>query len=176
MYKKIFINFNFKKFIDAEYVEYETQSMKYWHENNKGSPVEEFYGLKLPETYCWENTRMKQLVWNLEEVDTESLAKLLKMEIASISSIMQPPGSIIPVHVDSFFQLKKNFPNRPNPVRALIFMQDWKLGHFLQCNDDGYSKWKTGEGIIVSGDQLHLSANAGVENKYTLQVSGFVNE
>ena len=33
--------------------------------------------------------------------------------------------------------------------------------------------WKAGEGWIWDSKHLHLSANAGMRNKYTLQVSGF---
>jgi hypothetical protein len=31
-----------------------------------------------------------------------------------------------------------------------------------------------GDGYIWDEDILHLGANAGMENKYTLQVSGFI--
>ena len=35
--------------------------------------------------------------------------------------------------------------------------------------------WKAGEGWIWDSNHLHLSANAGMKDKYTLQVSGFAN-
>jgi hypothetical protein len=33
--------------------------------------------------------------------------------------------------------------------------------------------WKAGEGYLWSSKVLHLSANAGMKDKYTLQISGF---
>jgi hypothetical protein len=175
MYSKISIDFNFKVFLDAEYTEYETISMQVWNDSNKNSYLPQLKS-PLPDTYCWENTKMKQILWTLDEIDTDSLSKKLNMEISSITSILQPPGSVIPPHVDSFFQLRKKYPYRPNPVRAVIFIEDWKLGHFLQCNDDVYTHWKCGDGLIMDRSQCHLSANAGVEDKHTVQVSGFMND
>ena len=78
-------------------------------------------------------------------------------------------------HMAKFSGYKK-YPDRPNPVRALIFIEDWKLGQFLQCNDDIYTHWKCGDGLIVDREQYHLSANAGVEDKHTVQISGFMND
>ena len=34
--------------------------------------------------------------------------------------------------------------------------------------------WKAGEGFIWDSEHLHLSANAGLHPKFTLQVSGFL--
>lgn len=174
MYTKISVNFDFKQFLDAEYTKYETISIKIWNDSNKDSNLTQLIS-PLPDTYCWENTKMKQILWDLDKIDTDQLSKILNMEISSVTSIMQPPGSIIPPHVDSFFQLRKKYPDRPNPVRAIIFIEDCKIGHFLQCNDDVYTHWKCGDGLIIDRSQIHLSANAGVENKHTLQVSGFMN-
>ena len=36
--------------------------------------------------------------------------------------------------------------------------------------------WSAGDGFIWDSDHLHLSANAGLTPKYTLQVSGFWNK
>ena len=175
MYQKIHIDIDFKQFLDAEYTGYETISIQVWNDSNKNSNLTQLRS-PLPDTYCWENTKMKQILWDLTEIDIERLSKKLNMEISSVTSIMQPPGSIIPPHVDGFFQLRKKIPDKPNPVRALIFIEDWKAGHFLQCNDDVYTHWKCGDGLIVDRAQYHLSANAGVEDKHTIQVSGFMND
>jgi len=174
MHRKIHLDIDFKQFLNAKYTEYETISIQIWNDSNNNSNLTQLRS-PLPDTYCWENTKMKQILWDLTEIEVDRLSKNLNMEILSVTSIMQPPGSIIPPHVDSFFQLRKKFPDRPNPVRALIFIEDWKVGHFLQCNDDVYTHWKCGDGLIVDRAQCHLSANAGVEDKHTVQVSGFMN-
>ena len=106
MYSKISINFDFKQFLDAKYTEYETISIQIWNDSNKNSRLHQLKS-PLPDTYCWENTKMKQILWNLSQIDVDQLSKSLNMEISSVTSIMQPPGSIIPPHVDSFYQLSK---------------------------------------------------------------------
>ena len=170
MHKSTFLDIDYSKFTDADYVEYESRSIELWNKNNEGK-----YNA-LPDTFCWENTRMKQLVWDTNALETKDIAKQLNMDVATVTSIEQPPGSVIPLHIDSFYQLRKKYPDKPDPVRANIFLEDWKLGHFLQCDDKVYTHWKKGEGVLIGRGVPHLSANAGVQNKYTLQVSGFIND
>ena len=89
---------------------------------------------------------------------------------------MQPPGCVIPLHNDTFFQIKKRYPDRKETmVRANIFCENWKHGHFLQYNSTVDSIWKQGQGHMWDSQVLHIGANVGMENKYTLQVSGFLN-
>ena len=107
-------------------------------------------------------------------MDFAEIGNLLGMDAVTISSIKQPPGQVVPWHRDTFFLLKKKFPKRPQPVRALIMLEDWKVGHFVQHDDAVFTHWMAGDGYIWDEDILHLGANAGMENKYTLQVSGFI--
>jgi nitrogen regulatory protein PII len=88
---------------------------------------------------------------------------------------MQPPGCVVPLHRDTFFQIKQRYPERTEPkVRANIYLEDWKLGHFIQHGDQVSTHWKAGDGFIWDSEVLHLSANAGMHDKYTMQVSGFL--
>jgi hypothetical protein len=120
------------------------------------------------------NTKIHQRWWNDDELDFTEIGDLLGMDAVTISSIKQPPGQVVPWHRDTFFLLKKKFPKRPQPVRALIMLEDWKVGHFVQHDDAVFTHWLAGDGYIWDEDILHLGANAGMENKYTLQVSGFI--
>ena len=99
------------------------------------------------------------------------------MEVITVSSICQPPGCIVPLHRDTFYQISKRHPERTElKVRANIYLEDWKLGQFIQYDDEISVKWKSGQGYMWDSTHLHLSANAGMQNKYTLQVSGFLLE
>jgi len=99
------------------------------------------------------------------------------MEVVTVSSILQPPGGVIPLHRDMFYQINKKYPERKElKVRANIYLEDWKLGHFIQYDDVVSTHWKQGQGFLWDSSILHIGANAGMENKYTLQVSGFLNE
>jgi hypothetical protein len=84
---------------------------------------------------------------------------------------------MIPLHRDTFYQINKRCPERTNlKVRANIYLEDWKLGQFIQYDNEISAKWKVGEGFMWDSTHLHLSANAGMQNKYTLQVSGFLKQ
>ena len=62
------------------------------------------------------------------------------------------------------------------PVRANYFLEDWKLGHFIQFNDKVFTHWKELTGFIFNQDIPHLSANCGMQDKFTLQLSGFLDD
>jgi len=88
---------------------------------------------------------------------------------------MQPPGNVIPLHRDTFFKIKSRHPeNKRTVVRCNIYLEDWKAGHFLQYNDEIDTHWKQGNGHMWDSEVLHIGANAGMEDKYTLQISGFL--
>ena len=96
------------------------------------------------------------------------------MQVVTVSSIKQPPGQVVPWHRDTFYQIKKRYPEDTRMlVRANIYLEDWKIGHFLQYDNVVDSNWKQGDGHMWNSEVLHIGANSGMENKYTLQVSGF---
>ena len=102
------------------------------------------------------------------------------MEVITVSTILQPPGNTVTLHRDTFFQINKKYPNDTRQkVRANIYLQDWKPGHLIHYQDELHewessTHWKAGDGFIWDSSHLHLSGNCGLEDKYTLQVSGFV--
>jgi hypothetical protein len=134
----------------------------------------------LPDTYILENTTIHQLWWEPHELDFADIGRQLGMEVITVSSICQPPGNVIPLHRDTFFQINKRYPDRTElKVRANIHMNDCGLGHFIQYVDEDqgvhtHVGWRAGQGIMWTGDVVHLGANVGMKDKYTLQVSGFL--
>ena len=172
MHKKISLQTDFQKFVDHEY----THSINHCLGGcKKEQPIYSDYG-GLPKTYVHANTIIFQEFWDTTQCDFEDFGKQLNMEVVTVSSIMQPPGCVIPLHNDTFFQIKKRYPDRKETmVRANIFCENWKHGHFLQYNSTVDSNWKQGQGHMWDSEVLHIGANVGMENKYTLQVSGFLN-
>lgn len=169
--KKVKFDYDVSKFVDCEYPD---ASSCVKHQVHELTDIHDKYG-GFPKTYKLENTTIHQRWWNKDELDFDQIGSLLNMHVVTISSIKQPPGQVVPWHRDTFFLLKKEFPDRPQPVRALIMLEDWKVGHFVQHDDAVFTHWKAGDGYIWDEDILHLGANAGMQDKYTLQVSGFVN-
>ena len=133
----------------------------------------------LPQTYVLDNTTIHQLWWSADEVDFVGLGQQLGMEVVTVSTICQPPGNVVPLHRDSFFQINKRFPDRKDiKVRANVHMQDYRLGHFIQYIHDDRTvtstDWRAGDAIMWDTHIVHLGANAGMQDKYTMQVSGFL--
>lgn len=169
----LFKDINLEQFYNIEFPSYEENTIEIISNNNKTLSNNQYHDL--PKTYCWENVKMKQKFWSENEIDFKLLGEKLNMSVKTVCTTMQPPGSILPPHIDSFFKLKKEFSeDKKFPVRANIFLEDWKIGHFLQFEDKTISHWSKGQGFMWDGSVIHLSANAGLENKFTLQVSGFL--
>ena len=168
--QKVKFNYNCETFVNCEYPA-EDSCIK--HQVDELTDIHEQYG-GFPTSYKKGNTAIHQRWWNDNELDYIQIGNLLGMEVVTISSIKQPPGQVVPWHRDTFFLLKKKFPTRSQPVRALIMLEDWKVGHFVPHDNAVFTHWSAGDGYIWDEDILHLGANAGMENKYTLQVSGFL--
>jgi hypothetical protein len=170
---KIKLNYNFDLFLNADYSIHEGSCIK--HQVHELTDIHNSYG-GFPDTYSFNNTIIHQLWWLDDQIDFDDIGRQLGMEVITISSIKQPPGCVIPLHRDTFYQIGQRYPERTETkVRANIYLEDWKLGHFIQYSDQVSTHWKKGEGFLWDSDVLHLGANAGMEPKYTLQVSGFLN-
>ena len=83
----------------------------------------------VPKSYVFENTCILQTFWNEDECDYQDLGDQLGIDVVTVSSIMQQPGNTIPLHRDTFFQLRKRFPDQSTKsmVRANIFLEDLSL-------------------------------------------------
>jgi hypothetical protein len=180
MLKSIKIDYDLSKFLEPK-VDYSIhKGTCLSHQVHELTDIHKEYGLG--DTYDEENTVIQQLWYTDKQIDFKELGKQLGIEIITISSILQPPGNIITLHRDTFYQINKRFPNDERlKVRANIYLEDWKVGHLIQYQDiNDNNKWKTsdnwkaGEGYLWSKDVLHLSANAGMKPKFTLQISGFL--
>ena len=175
--KKIKIDYNFDIFLNADYSIHEGSCIA--HQVHELTDVHEAYG-GFPDSYESKNTKIRQLWWDNTQVDFDAIGKQLGMEPITVSTILQPPGNTIPIHRDTFFQINKRFPDDTRTkVRANIYLEDWKVGHFLQYQGKdkewhNSTHWTVGEGFMWDSQYLHLSSNAGMKPKYTLQVSGFL--
>jgi hypothetical protein len=172
--KQVKLNYDFSIFFTKPYESGERTCIN--HLAEELPEIYEPYG-GLPKTYQYDNTIIYQLWWDETQVDFKEIGRQLGMEITTISSIMQPPGCTIPLHRDTFYLTKQKFPDRTDlRVRALIYLEDYKIGHITQYIAEGIgttTNWRAGDGMLWDSELQHLGANVGLENKYTLQISGF---
>jgi len=178
MLANINLNYDFDIFLKADYTIHEGSCVK--HQVHELTDIHESYG-GFPKTYCFANTIIHQLWWTADQIDYKEIGKQLGMEVITVSTILQPPGCVVPLHRDTFYKITQEYPDRTDlKVRANIYLEDWKLGHFIQYQtEEGYKtsvEWQKGQGFMWDNKVLHLSSNAGMQDKFTLQVSGFLKQ
>lgn len=172
IFKNVELEYDFDVFLSADYSQHAGSCIK--HQVHELTDIHESYG-GFPDTYTFNNTVIHQLWWTADQIDYDDIGRQMGMEVITVSSIKQPPGCVIPLHRDMFFQIGQRYPDRTETkVRANIYLEDWKLGHFIQYSDTVSTHWSQGQGFLWDSEVLHLGANAGMEPKYTLQISGFL--
>lgn len=84
-------------------------------------------------------------------------------------------GTVMPRHQDLYKSYVNTFGlvgREKNIRRALIFLEDWSLGHYLDIDNKAFVEWKKGDVVEWIYDTPHTAANIGFNNRYTLQVTG----
>jgi hypothetical protein len=86
-------------------------------------------------------------------------------------------GTVMPVHQDRYvkyidlFDLK----GKEHTIRrALVLLEDWCSGHYLEVMGRPYVDWTAGTTVEWIYDIPHMAANIGLEPRYTLQITGHV--
>ena len=87
-----------------------------------------------------------------------------------------PPGSVLPAHRDTYdrFKLIHGLEATHSVVRTIVFLEDWASGHYLEMNGEPFTGWCAGDWVSWRDDFLHLAANMGQTDRYTLQLTGTV--
>ena len=172
MFKNIHLDIDYSRILAADYEAHEGSCIK--HQVYELTDIHEKFG-GFPDSYVMANTRINQLWWDRDQVDFDEIGRQLGMDVITVSSIRQHPGCTIPWHRDTFYQINQRYPERAElKVRANVFLEDWKIGHFIQYDDTVVTHWKQGHGLLWDSSVLHLGANAGMQDKFTLQISGFL--
>jgi hypothetical protein len=88
------------------------------------------------------------------------------------------PGTVLPNHSDTYAKFKQiyNVTDDDSVHRAIVFLEDWQSGHYLEIGGVPITNWIAGEGILWQSDVLHLAANIGKTDRYTLQITGVPSE
>ena len=174
------INYDFSVFLNADYAPFKSSCISY--QKREQGDLHNNLGKGFPRSYHEDNTCIYQLWFDNTQVDYNDLGNQLGMEVITVSSILQPPGNVITLHRDTFFQINKKFPDDTRTkVRANIYLQDWEIGHIIQYKDlnnewQTSTHWAAGEGFLWDSSVLHVGANIGLKDKYTLQISGFLKD
>lgn len=86
-----------------------------------------------------------------------------------------PTGTVMPVHRDLYKRYIEvfNLQGKETSIRrAVVLLEDWKSGHYLEVDNKPYMCWQAGDIVEWTYDTPHMAANIGLEDRYTLQITG----
>lgn len=79
---------------------------------------------------------------------------------------------IMPTHTDHYRTYCKIFDTEPEDVcRIIVFLEDWKPGHYFEIDGVGINNWIAGDWVMWEGKIPHAASNIGIEDRYTLQIT-----
>jgi len=84
-------------------------------------------------------------------------------------------GTVMPVHQDRYSKYISLFglAGRESLIwRALVLLEDWRPGHYLEVCGRPIVEWSAGTVVEWCYDTPHMAANIGLEPRYTLQITG----
>ena len=84
-------------------------------------------------------------------------------------------GTVMPVHSDLYSRYIEifNLQGQEHTIyRALVLLEDWKSGHYLELSGTPVVNWVAGTVAEWQYDAPHMAANIGLESRYTLQITG----
>ena len=87
-----------------------------------------------------------------------------------VSVIKLDPGQVIPLHRDRHAVLQEKH-GEGDTWRYLIFLENWKNGHYFEINNQPVVNWRAGDWIKFHRSQWHLAGNSGWEPFYSVQVT-----
>jgi hypothetical protein len=113
-------------------------------------------------------------VWAEQFVDTYTA---LGWQDVGLAFYRMRTGTVMPVHQDLYrryielFDLK----GREHTIkRALVLLEDWCSGHYFEVDGHPFVNWRAGDTVEWTYDTPHMAANIGLQDRYTLQITGHI--
>lgn len=118
--------------------------------------------------------RSPQPTWNQRFIDVFSD---MGWKDIGTSYYRMRTGTVLPTHGDlylKYIDIYKLHGQEHRIRRAIVFLEDWKTGHYFEALGQPHLKWTAGQVMEWSYDTPHMAANIGPEPRYTLQITGWV--
>jgi len=170
----VVINYHLDPFWDDEYKKLnyiqepfnDPQSVAMW--------VKQGYHSNFTGEMC--DMRSAQPAWNNKFID--HFAGLGWKDIGTSYYCMKT-GTVLPIHKDLYKKYIKIFDlkGRESTIRrAIVMLEDWRSGHYLEILGNPKVNWKAGDVFEWIYDAPHMAANIGLDNRYTLQITGHIDD
>jgi hypothetical protein len=88
-------------------------------------------------------------------------------------------GTVLPTHTDLYVKYIELFSlkGREHTIRrAIVYLEDWQPGHYAEYAGQAFVDWRAGAVIEWHYDVPHMAANLGPTPRYTLQITGHVDD
>ena len=123
---------------------------------------------------CGELCDMRHILptWNQQFID---LYSSMGWQDIGVAYYRMPTGTVMPTHSDLYKRYIEvfNLQGQEHTIhRALILLEDWKSGHYLEAEGSPIVNWQAGQVVEWKYDTPHMAANIGLEDRYTLQITG----
>ena len=86
-------------------------------------------------------------------------------------------GTVLPTHSDlylRYIELFKLQGQEHRIRRVIVFLEDWKSGHYFEGDGIPMTQWRAGDVVEWKYNTPHMAANLGLDPRYTLQITGHV--
>jgi len=165
-----YLTYKIKKFWDTEYRGLEYTQKPF----NDPESVEKWLeiGFQPKITGDLVDMTVPQPSWNQQFIDW--YAKLGWKDIGTAYYRMTS-GTVMPTHKDLYkaYIERFNLYGQEHKIRrALVLLEDWKPGHYLDVMGDPFVRWKAGDVVEWIYDTPHSAANIGFDDRFTLQITG----
>jgi len=167
-----FRTYHIDRFWDDEYLD-----LDYRHEPfNDPDSVQRWRALGFGDKNCgaMADMRDRQPSWNhrfIEYFESQG------WQDVGTSYYRMSPGTVMPEHSDLYRKYVEHFQLQGQETtirRALVFLEDWQQGHYLDCLGQAFVHWQAGDVVEWTYDTPHTAANVGFTDRYTLQITGHV--
>lgn len=103
----------------------------------------------------------------------DSIAQQIGLRNCGYAFYRMRTGNIIPTHVDHYSVYTRVFGvPREHIYRAIVFLEDWRSGHYFEIDSVAITNWVCGDWVMWSSTEPHSAANIGPQDRYTLQITG----
>jgi len=104
----------------------------------------------------------------------KSFLTLNNWEHAELSFSKMKTCEALPTHKDHYVTYRKiyNITDASTIWRTVVFLEDWKSGHYFEIDGQPFVNWKAGNCVTWNYDVPHFAGNFGIEPRYTIQITG----
>jgi hypothetical protein len=166
------IKYNLEVFWDDEFIRLDYVQEPFNDPVSVNQWITQGYSSKIVGAMC--DMRQQQPSWNNKFV--EHFESMGWKDIGT-SYYRMPTGTVMPTHSDLYKKYieRFNLTGQETTIRrALVLLEDWKSGHYLEVQGIPYTQWQAGQVVEWTYDTPHMAANIGLEDRYTLQITGHV--